>query len=318
MRWYKQDTSIFDRPWTKDPKALAVYLYLHCVAYVNDSPCHGRIIRRGSCPTSRSAIMEGTGLSEYDVKSRLKLLLNSGEILMETSNVGTIITCCDYDSYTTQETLFEQNMSSELPNGLPNQSPNRLPGTPIYNKNIEYKNLRSNDIPSKNERESTKALIYEIKEAYNKKFAGQLIEWQRLSAKMIQKVEICIKRFGRHSVDLVFDEIQNEPFTMGENKTGFRADFDFIFDIDNYEKFLSRYRLRMNKKQAQPSQPQQTSIFDRIEESPQEKRKALLMTWVESEAKRSTERGQAFLTQCYNSGELQRFGIQWQPNNIQQ
>lgn len=311
MRWYKQDTSIFDRPWTKDPKALAVYLYLHCVAYVNDTPWHGRLIRRGSCPTSRSAIMEATGLSEYDVKSRLKILLNSGEILVEVSNVGTIVTCCDYDSYVTQETLFEQNMSSQLPNGLPSQLPNGLP-TPIYNKNIEYKNLRSNNIPSKNERESQRALIYEIKEVYNKKFAGMLIEWQRLSAKMIQKVDICIQRFGRSSVDMVFDQILNEPFSLGENKTGFRADFDFIFEVRNYEKYLSRYKLRTSKKQSQ--RPQQTSIFDQTEESPQEKRKALLISWVESEKKRSTERGQSLLIQCYNSGELQKFGIEWEPN----
>lgn len=323
MRWYKQDTNVYDRCWTKDSKAVTVYLYLHCAAYVNDGIWHGQLIRRGSCPTSRSAIMEATGLSEYDVKSRLKLLVSCGEILVKISNAGTIVTCCDYDSSVAQESLFEQNMSSELPTQLPSELPNELPSqlpTHIYNRITDItdnKILRSHYIPSKKERESGKSLVYEIKEVYNKTFSGQLIAWKRLSEKMIMKVETCIQRFGRQSVDMVFDQIKHEPFSLGENNTGFKADFDFIFKVDQYEKYLERYKLRMSKKPAQPpaaSEPQQSSIYDRQEETPQEKRKLLLINWVEAEARKKTDIGQALLMASYNNGELQKFGIEWEPN----
>ena len=307
MRWYKQDSGLYDRAWAKDPKAVTVYLYLHCAAYVQPGMYHGHLIRRGSCPTSRAAIMEATGLSEYDVKSRLKILLNNNEIILKTSNVGTIATICDYDGYNAQEDLFEQNMSSELPSELPSL---------IYNKTGEYKNNIVRSVPSNKERESGKALVYEIKEIYNRTFSGQLVEWKRLSEKMIIKVETCIQRFGRQSVDMVFDQIKNEPFSLGDNTTGFQADFDFIFRIDQYEKYLERYKLRMSKKKPEP----QPSVLEEAAQAPkktvQDSRRELLVSWIDSESKRQTERGQDILITAYQNGEMKKLGIDWKPNNI--
>lgn len=329
MRWYRQDSNIFDRPWAKDPKAVALYVYLHCAAYVQPGMYRGQLVRRGSCPTSRSAIMEATGLSEYDVKSRLKLLVSSNEIILKMSNVGTIITVCDYDGYVSQEDLFEQNLSNELPNELPSQLPNELPTTPIYNKNIiNNKYLRSNNIPSKKERENGEALVREIKALYNRTFSGKLVEWKRLSEKMILKVETCIQRFGRQSVDMVFDQILHEPFSLGDNNTGFRADFDFIFRVDQYDKYLERYKLRLKKNQSAESSlrpvPEASapgSPYREEESLPAitEKRKSFLISWVNAEAKNPTLRGHELLLSCYKSGELQQLGINWQPSDyIQQ
>ena len=117
--WFKHNRNLFDRPWAKDPKMVAVYEYLHCVAYVNDGKLHGHIIRRGSCMTSRKAIMEETGLSDYEVKSRLQKLLEAGEIIVKSTNYGTIITLCDYDGYSETEDLFSLNPSSQLPSQPP-------------------------------------------------------------------------------------------------------------------------------------------------------------------------------------------------------
>lgn len=269
--WYKQNRDLFDRGWSNDAKAVSVYVYLHCVAYTTDKKLHGQIIRRGSCLTSRKTIMEETGLSEYDVKSRLKILLEAGEIIVKYSNKGTIITVCDYECCNKPDDLFSLNSSSQLPNELPSQLPNELPTSIIYNKKEDNKNnLRIN---SKMERERNKALAYEIKEQYNRTFAGRLIEWQRLSEKMIQKVNICILRYGRQSVDLVFDQILHEPFSMGENKTGFQVNFDNIFELDSYEKYLGRYKLRISRKekpqhQQEPQQqkPSNGSWLDAISE----------------------------------------------------
>ena len=332
MRWYRQDSNIFDRPWAKDPKAVALYIYLHCAAYVQPGMYHGQMVRRGSVPTSRSAIMEATGLSEYDVKSRLKLLVRSNEIILKISNVGTIITVCDYDGYVSQEDLFEQDLSNELPSQLPSQLPNESPTTPINNKKIINNiYLRSNNIPSKKERENSEALVREIKALYNRTFSGKLVEWKRLSEKMILKVETCIQRFGRQSADMVFDQILHEPFSLGENNTGFRADFDFIFRTDQYEKYLERYKLRIQKRAAQSTEeslrpdPEAsapgTSPYRQEETltSITEKRKSFLIGWVNAEAKHPTLRGHELLLSCYKSGELQQLGIQWQPSDyIQQ
>ena len=325
MRWYKQDGGLFDRLWAKDPKAVSLYVYLHIAAYVNDSKLYGQIIRRGSCLVKYESISERTGLTISEIRLRLKLLSDCGEVILNRTNRGLVVTVCDYDSCNTSEDMFSTNSTIQ-----PQSNRNLTTIQPQPNDNhinIEYKNI---DIRN-SEREGRRALVLEIKDIYNHTFSGQLIEWKRLSEKMMMKVETCVMRYGRQSVDWVFDQVKHEPFSMGDNTSGFRADFDFIFRLDQYEKYLERYKLRMAKKdqpEAQtkkPSkkpanQPQQTSFLDRVDETPkqtaQEKRKELLEAWVKAEANNSTERGQAFLTECYNSGELARFGIEWKPTNL--
>ena len=138
------------------------------------------------------------------------------------------------------------------------------------------------------------------------------------------KVETCIQRYGRQSVDMVFDQIKHEPFSLGENTTGFKADFDFIFRIDQYEKYLERYKLRIRGASARKNDNlvQEDSVQASSEspyraedslEAITERRKAFLVGWVEAEANNSTARGRELLQASYESGELQRLGIQWHP-----
>lgn len=318
MRYYRQVCNVFDRAWAKDAKAVSLYLYLHCNAYVQDWKLpDGRLVRRGSCPTSRASIIEGTGLSEYDVKSRLNKLQDFGEIIINSSNMGMIITVCDYDYYNIAEDLFSLNSSSELPSGLPNGLPNESPT--LYNSNTEnniYNNLRSRYTPSK-KRESNKELALEIKAIYNKMFDGLLRKWERLSADMIIKVENCVNRFGRQSVDMVFDQVKHEKFSLGDNNTGFIADFAFIFKLNNYEAYMGRYELRLkqgNKKQ-EPQQAKQKGVGVIQESAPaKQSRRDLIISWVDAEAKEPSKRGQELLQACYESGELKRLGIDWKPN----
>lgn len=268
MRYYRQLCNVYDRVWAKDAKMVSVYLYLHCCAYVQDGELHGIKIRRGSCLTSRTAIMEATGLSEADVKSRLKLLANYGEIIRNSSNLGTIITVCDYDNYNGSDDLFSLSLSNQSPNEVPSQSPT----TPINRNNsiTVNNNLRSNFIPSKIERESKRAVVEEIRKLYNKMFDGVLPKWRRISDKMINKVDICITVFSRQAVDMVFDQLKHESFMRGEGKVnnGFKADAFWIFETDNFDKLLSRYELRLKKKQQQTEQevqPQQKAGVDSYE-----------------------------------------------------
>lgn len=319
MRYYRQVCNVFDRVWAKDSKAVALYLYLHCNAYVQDWKLpDGRLVRRGSCPTSRASIIEGTGLSEYDVKSRLNKLQDYGEIIIKSSNMGMIVTVCDYDYYNIAEDLFSLNSSNGLPSGLPNGLPNESPT--LYNSITENNNidLRTHYVPSK-KRESNKELALEIKAFYNKTFDGILRKWERLSADMIIKVDNCVARHGRQSVDMVFDQVKHEKFSLGDNNTGFIADFAFIFKLSNYEAYLGRYELRLkqgNMKQ-EPQKVKKKGVGIIQESAPaKQSRRDLIISWVDAEATNPSKRGQELLQACYDSGELQRLGIDWKPKNI--
>ena len=264
--WHKQLRNRWERPWFKNAKANQLYDYLKDVAYVNDGQYCGVVVRRGSCPTSRAEMMEATGQTYAEIRTSLKLLQDYGEIIVKGSNRFTIVTICDYDALATSDDLFSAYDIQPTSNqGLTEVQPesNQSLTTPIYNKrNIEDKNINNNlishYIPSKTERDSAKSLIYEIKEIYNSTFKGILREWQRLSDKMAAKVETCIMRFGRQSIDMVFDQIKHEQLNL--NKNGFVPDFDFIFSINQYETYLERYKLRMKKKQQHEQPAPQQSV----------------------------------------------------------
>ena len=249
--WWKHDRDMFSRPWAKDPKTVSLYDYLHCVAYVNDGRLHGMLIRRGSCLISRKSIMEETGLSDYEVKSRLQKLLDAGEIIVKSTNLGTIVTLCDYDSCRVAEDLFSLNTTNEPPTNH-QRTTSQPPANhqPLYIKEgrIKEDSLITPFSPYKTEREKRDEAL-EIKKLYNKTFDGILRRWDRLSADMTIKINTCIARYGRQSVDLVFDQVKHEKFSCGDNDTGFIADFAFIFKLTNYEAYLGRYDLRMRKGQ---------------------------------------------------------------------
>lgn len=257
--WYKQQRDLFDRPWAKDAKMVAVYAYLHCCAYVQTGKLHGHLIRRGSCMTSRAAIMEATGLTEQEVKSRMKKLSAFGEIIVKPSNKGNIVTVCDYDSCNEIEDLFSLAASNEDTGKDTNEDTTQEP-TYIYkrNKKEEYISTYS----PYNERER-RTMIKEIQAKYNMMFEGRLPAYTKLYLATQLKVEECIRRFGRASVDLVLEQVDKEPFSLGQNKTGFIANFQFIFEPSEFQKYLERAQLRLKKKAQGEQKPQQTQQTER-------------------------------------------------------
>ena len=199
--------------------------------------------------------------------------------------------------------------------------------TPIYNikeERIIEDNLISNFIPYKKERENSDVPL-EIKKRYNKEFKGILPPCLRLSTATRISVEECLRRFGMQSVDTVFAQIKTEKFSLGNNKTGFIANFTFIFTLKNYQQYLERAQLA-RQKQAQkpqpvavPSIPEEQPMNDeqRAAKRDEERRKTLL--GLAEMAKGNPDSGRAVwmiqLIAAYESGELAKYGIDWKPNN---
>ena len=315
MRWYKQNCDLFEREWAKDAKMVAVYAWLHCHAYVQDGRLHGQVVRRGTCPTSRAAIMEGTGLSEQEVKSRLRRLADYGEVIIKPTNVGTFITLCDYDVCDGEMGLFGVNSTSQEPaKNQPRTSQEPAKNQPIYNKTEEYREKEITTLFL--ERERGDALAYEMQKLYNRTFAGVLPEWKRVTKNMSLKVQTCIRRYGRASVDMVFDQVKHEKFSLGVNRTGFIATHSYIFELKRFEEYLSRWELRKKGggrvKGAQGEPAGRGGCVEAHEvQSQKMARRELLMMWVERERQNRTEAGQRLLRACRESGELRRLKIEW-------
>ena len=95
---------------------------------------------------------------------------------------------------------------------------------------------------------------YKIKDMYNKTFDGKLPPCLRLQLPTKVMVMECVRRFGAQSVGIVFEQVLNEPFSLGINNTGFRASFQFIFTPKNFQGYLERAQLR-HRKQDNPHRP---------------------------------------------------------------
>ena len=315
--WYKQLRNIPERAWFKDANMVLLYTALKATAYVADGKYEGQIIRRGSCPTTRADLMEITGLKRMTLDRCLKKLIGYGEIIVKSSNQFSIISICDYDSYGTQESLFSATDGITIGNtdGITDGNP-----TPIYNikeERREEDTLISHSIPYKNERES-KDVALEVKKRYNKEFTGMLPPCIRLSTSTRIAVEECLRRFGSQSVDMVFQQIKSEKFHLGDNKTGFIANFSFIFTPKNYQQYLERAQLARQKKatvpDGSPSGPQLSK--EERDALRDQNRRETLQSLVES-LKKLDHRPvwYSILVSAYESGELAQYGIDWKPTN---
>ena len=313
--WYKQQRNRSERPWFKNAKAAQLYDYLKDVAYVSDSQYQGRLIRRGSCPTTRAEMMEATGQTYAEIRNSLKMLEKYGEIIVRGSNQFTVITVCDYDACGASATLFDdyyvQRGSNGGLTGVQRESNGGLtPHINIKEGRIED-NLVSPYSPYKKERE-TREMALEIKKRYNKMFDGVLPPCIRLTLPTRLMVEECVSRFGMQAVDLVLAQVKSEPFARGGGKGGFIANFQFIFEPNNFQQYLERAMLRQKKQQEKPV----AKVDEHVADVPRrQSRREFLAGWAEAEAKNPTEWGRTILRSAYESGELKELGIDWKPND---
>ena len=226
--WYKRQRNITERPWFKEAKVLQLFDYLEATAYVADGKYEGQIIRRGSLPTTRPEMMEATGLSYKEVDKCLRKLISYGEIVVKGNYRFSVVTICNYDSLSAQLSLFGTTEGTTEGTAADTTEGTTEGTTHISTIEERYKDiLISPNSPYKEERER-RDVVLEIKKRYNKVFDGKLPPLIRLHEPTRRMVEACISKFGLQSVDRVFEQVLAEPFSLGQNKTGFIASFQYI------------------------------------------------------------------------------------------
>ena len=258
--WYKQQRNLSQRAWFKDASMVQLYHYLKERAYVTDGYYEGKIIRRGSCPVTRSEIMEVTGLSYRTLDRVLSKLVSYGEIIVKGNNRFSVITVCDYDGYDGQESLF--GTADGIAGGTTDGIAGGTTDGTTHLLTIEGRRKKEEELlvsPYSSYKKDKEGLAYEIKERWNRDFDGKLKPVQRLTMPIKMAVMACIDRFGKQSIDLVFEQVDIE-----REKTGFVASFQFVFEVINYQGYLKRAQVRIHKRetpQQQTSQsPQQAKV----------------------------------------------------------
>jgi hypothetical protein len=114
--WIKIHRDIMEWQWYQKSYVLHLFIHLLLKANHNDGFWQGVLVKRGQLITGRDKLQQATGISEYCIKTGLKILQKSNSIIVKTSSKNSIITICNYDTY--QSNVCENVQQSAQHNTL--------------------------------------------------------------------------------------------------------------------------------------------------------------------------------------------------------
>ena len=133
----KIDRKILKWEWWSDINTFRLFMYMLISAYWKDGNYKGKIIERGSFPSSISELSKETNLSVMEIRTSLKHLQLTGEITSKATNKFTIFTVVNYNLYQTDNKQDNKQITSNLTNSILKESKNERTEKIKEDKNIE-------------------------------------------------------------------------------------------------------------------------------------------------------------------------------------
>ena len=94
---------ILDWEWYTDTNTTRLFMHLLIKANHRDKKHRGTLVKRGELLTSYELLNLQTGLSRQNLRTSLKKLASTDDITIDSTNKGTRLTVCNYDSYQTKK-----------------------------------------------------------------------------------------------------------------------------------------------------------------------------------------------------------------------
>lgn len=133
----KIDRKILKWEWWSDINTFRLFMYMLISAYWKDGNYKGKIIERGSFPSSISELSKETNLSVMEIRTSLKHLQLTGEITSKATNKFTIFTVVNYNLYQTDNKQDNKQITSNLTNSILKESKNKRTEEVKEDKNTE-------------------------------------------------------------------------------------------------------------------------------------------------------------------------------------
>lgn len=135
--YIKLSRKIFEWGWYKNTNTFKVFI--HCLLKANwkESIFMGQVLKRGSFATSNEHIALEAGLTVQNVRTALKNLQRTGEILIKSTNKYSVISIVNYDSYQSAEEKLTNNQQTTNTQTYTSTNNNR--------RSKEVKNIKSID-----------------------------------------------------------------------------------------------------------------------------------------------------------------------------
>lgn len=266
--WIKVHRKLLTWEWHDSPETAHLFVTLLLLANHEDEKWHGQTIHRGQIVTSRDKLAEQTGLSVQEVRTCLDRLKQTGEISKNSTNKFTVVTISNYDRYQVKELGAQPTINQQSTSNQPANNQQSTTNKNDKNIRIEEDIISSNelcptepsDAPEKTD-DSEKILpdrhCQNVVDFWNRTVAetqSTLPQVLTLSDKRKKKMRIRWKEFKKvgDPVEVcrtIFTKVCTSKFCQGDNKTGWSADFDWVFT--NGENWVKVYEGNYDNKPAQ-------------------------------------------------------------------
>lgn len=255
--WIKIFRELLQWEWFQKAEMVQLFIYLLLKANCVDKQWQGITIKRGQLATSNATIRQDLRLSEQQIRTCIKRLISTGEITYKSTNRYVVITICNYDKYqeignpiNEQNNVQNNNQSTDEQRAINEQSTTTKEIKNIRSKEYNIKDIKqesgSNDQLSsasdeakavQPEKPKTEKLPFkEIKEMWNETCPG-FPKLFTISEARKNKMRLRITEMGGLEKALplikqIFEKMQQSKFLKGDNKRGWKASFDWLFEND--------------------------------------------------------------------------------------
>lgn len=269
--WIKLFYQFKEWEWYGDTNMVRLFIHLLLTANYKQTKWRGMEIPRGSLLTSRSKLAEETGLSEQTIRTCLTRLKSTNEITVKTTNKYTIIKISNYDRYQEQpQEINQQNNQQDNHEATNSQPTTNQQSTSLYikeRKNIRIKEDKTSPSiqeikggtppsplgaeapkapesseeekkPQEKPKEKKQATIpfAKIKDLWNE-LCPSYPKMMVMSEARKNKIRLRVQEMGGVEkalsiLESIFKAAEESNFMKGDNKRGWKASFDWIFEND--------------------------------------------------------------------------------------
>ena len=154
--WIKIHRKFLDWEWFNKSEAVHLFLYMVLKANHKDNKWQGNDVKRGQFISSLGNISSATGITIQQIRTILKKLEKTNEIIVKSTSQFTIVTICKYECYQDEEettnkptTNHQQttNKQSTTNKNVKNEKNERsIFIEPTFNEILEYCTQRKNGV----------------------------------------------------------------------------------------------------------------------------------------------------------------------------
>ena len=110
----KVNRKILKWEWWSDINTFRLFMYMLLEAFWKDGSYKGKIISRGSFPSSIAELSRETNLTENEIRTAIKHLKSTGEITSKSHSKFTVFTVKNYDLYQSDNEQNNEQSTGEI------------------------------------------------------------------------------------------------------------------------------------------------------------------------------------------------------------